>query len=550
VEGNLAPTRLLIPVALALVASGPLRDALAGGGSTASPRYRWAAIVALAILGIAAGQALAAFNPVGRSFGARAASPPRDISEIWVMDRDGSHQTRLLPATQPGVDYSLPAWSPDGSRIAFTRWQNAPGVASNEASNQQSSSIWTMRADGSDLRLVIDGAPGADWAPAWSRDGATIAYTSTPNGPSTAGGSGTEGEPLPNVPPSGQVGPPPVVPRGDIWVVGADGAHPVQLTRDPSNEIAPAWSPDGSQIAFVSDRTGGDQIWAMGSDGSAPRQLTHGPGLDESPAWSPDGRRIAFASDRAGSWDIWVMDADGAHPTRLTEDPAQDWVPAWTPDGTEIVFTSDRSGEPEIWSMAADGSDPRDLSASPERVDGQWSVSVSPDGRRLAYASAAALPASDSALVTEDLAVAGTLLYAALLSIVALVALRLGAPFGSFALLLVANVAFAAVVSDQWRFLPAAALFGLATDVAMAVVRRSSVRRRPSAEALVAAVGLPLAMVMTAVGTLAVTGDLGWSPTLGIGVLITTVAIGSALALLTRRMSLPSDAPVVESAAA
>ncbi len=78
-------------------------------------------------------------------------------------------------------------------------------------------------------------------------------------------------------------------------------------------------------------------------------------------AWSPDGTKIAFTSDRDGNFEIYVMNADGRNPTRLTSDPATDNFPAWSPDGTKIAFDSRRDGNFEIYVMNADGTNPTRL---------------------------------------------------------------------------------------------------------------------------------------------------------------------------------------------
>ena len=75
------------------------------------------------------------------------------------------------------------------------------------------------------------------------------------------------------------------------------------------------------------------------------------------PAWSPDGEQIAFATDRDGNLEIYVMAADGSNPTRLTDNPAEDSNPGWSPDGNQIVFTSDRDGDVDVYTMTPDGSD-------------------------------------------------------------------------------------------------------------------------------------------------------------------------------------------------
>jgi Tol biopolymer transport system component len=94
----------------------------------------------------------------------------------------------------------------------------------------------------------------------------------------------------------------------DIWVMPAAGGAPTQLTTDRGTDQWPVWSPDGSRIAFVSNRSGGNyNIWTMSASGGSEVQLTNDPAADAGPAWSPDGSRIAFHSNRTGRYEIWVM---------------------------------------------------------------------------------------------------------------------------------------------------------------------------------------------------------------------------------------------------
>ena len=137
--------------------------------------------------------------------------------------------------------------------------------------------------------------------------------------------------------------------------MNADGTNQTGITDNPASDEAPAWSPDGSKIAFDTGREGNEEIYVMNTDGTKQIRLTHNfpSGF---PAWSPDGSKIAFTSDRDGNEEIYVMGADGSNQTRLTHNPTSD-LPAWSPDGSKIAFTSDRDGNPEIYVMNADGTD-------------------------------------------------------------------------------------------------------------------------------------------------------------------------------------------------
>ena len=102
--------------------------------------------------------------------------------------------------------------------------------------------------------------------------------------------------------------------------MNADGSNPANLTNNPGDDRSPAWSPDGTRIAFDSLRGGTAQIYVMGADGSAPIPLTTmTPNFD--PTWSPDGARIAFSTLRWGHYEIYAMNADGSNETRLTNTP-------------------------------------------------------------------------------------------------------------------------------------------------------------------------------------------------------------------------------------
>jgi Tol biopolymer transport system component len=188
--------------------------------------------------------------------------------------------------------------------------------------------------------------------------------------------------------------------NNDIFIADEKCQNWVRLTNDPAYDILPAWSPDGTKIAFVSERDGNKEIYVMDSDGKNQINLSNNPGPDDEPAWSPDGKKIAFESKRGGDVGICVMDADGKNivmianelaiggpawspdgkkiafnkgkgisvmdangknQTMLTDEQAHDWWPAWSPDGEKIAFCSDRDGNNEIYIMRADGKNQKRL---------------------------------------------------------------------------------------------------------------------------------------------------------------------------------------------
>jgi Tol biopolymer transport system component len=541
IEEGVSPPRLLIPIALVLIASGPLRDAIAAraerGLDPGELRGRWAGVVAIGLA--CAPLTLGTFNPVREPLQDWTVNPGVDNTEIWTMAADGTNQTRVLPALGDGVDYSLPAWSPDGKRIAYTVWTNKGGAAQNIKNEDQTAAIWTMAADGSDRRLVVDGAvdDAQDWIAAWSPDGKWIAYSRGLNHPTT---------PAPQVQanaPPGQLGPPGAAHGSSIWIVPAEGGTPQRLTPDDVDAVLGSWSPDGAQLAFTvatggpgdvhvatifEDRTFGFQLTPQFLDDHA---IVADGANDWGPAWSPDGSRIAFTSDRSGNDEIWVapVGGDAGSLIQLTDNAAGDWVPAFSPDGTRIAFVSDRSGEPEIWSMAADGSDPINLTNHPQSLDGQWSVSWSPDGSHIAYGNAAFQDASSSGWVREDLAAAKALLFAVSLAVMALLILALGAPLGAFGLATGIVVALAAIPEDQWRLVPAGIIAGLLVDVLVRTVR-PGLRARAAAAALPALTNLGIGLTIGAGGTLA------WSTTLLLGVTVASAAIGWGIAEVVGRL--------------
>jgi predicted Ser/Thr protein kinase len=274
--------------------------------------------------------------------------------------------TPISTPTRPAGDDFDPAWSPNGARIAY--------VSSRDGNNE----IYVMNADGSSQTRLTDNA-AHDFSPAWSPDGGRIAFHSYRDGNSNIYVMNADGSGLARLTdaPAYQMSPA-WSPNGtriafemnqDIYVMNGDGSSLTRLTDDPAYEWSPAWSPDGTRIAFWSTRDGNSEIYVMNADGSALTRLTNHVADDFWPAWSPDSSQIAFTSERDGVREIYVMNVDGSGLVNLTNYPAADSDPTWSPDGTRIAFVSHRDGNDEVYVMDADGSEQTNLTNNPAWED-------------------------------------------------------------------------------------------------------------------------------------------------------------------------------------
>lgn len=230
---------------------------------------------------------------------------------VWISDLDGNNQRFLL-------DFAAsPSWSPDGRNIAF---YGEEGIDTQEAVSIGANGLWRMGPGGENpIRLIPE---GTGHTVSWAANGDLIAFDAARGGPDRR-----------------------------IYFADPDGnPQPFEILGEQ-----PSFAPDSIQVVAKVCRPECG-LWITNYDDSNPRQLTM-EGSDGLPAWSPDGTKIAFSRNVDGNVDIYTINIDGSDLQRLTTAPGNDSVPAWTPDSRQIVFRSTRNGLWQIFKMNADGSD-------------------------------------------------------------------------------------------------------------------------------------------------------------------------------------------------
>ncbi len=168
----------------------------------------------------------------------------------------------------------------------------------------------------------------------------------------------------------------------ELHVADADGFNPQAALRSREPIISPAWSPDGTRLAYVSFESGKPVVYVHSINSGERRAVANFRGSNSAPAWSPDGRSLAVTLTREGNSQVFLMGADGSNVRRLTTSSGIDTEPAFSADGGSIFFTSDRGGGPQIYRMPATGG-----GAQRVTFNGDYNISprVSPDGKQLAY---------------------------------------------------------------------------------------------------------------------------------------------------------------------
>ncbi len=273
---------------------------------------------------------------------------------IFAQEETRPDGAILLTIPPSGMSDQNPAFSPDSTRLIFTRWENGY--------NEGPSGIYLLHLDTRET-VLLTAAPDSDSVnlPGTSWNARHITFSS-------------DREDI-----------------DEIWTMNEDGSNLFRVTyhESPSHFYEPSFSPDGEWIVFEENHEQ-STLWKIRADGSNLTQLTHDPNFDDrQPMWAPAGDRILFQrrEPEADNWDIYTMDPDGDDIQQVTTSPGSDTDGAWSPDGRWIVYSSDHGGleTPDLFIIHLDGGEPIRLTYDDQHYDG--APSWSPDGQGIAFES-------------------------------------------------------------------------------------------------------------------------------------------------------------------
>ncbi len=298
-----------------------------------------------------------AWSPTGRSLVFCDRRGPGTPSGMFSVELDTHSVKTLIEA--PGYVLN-PAFSPDGSKLAYTR---GPGYISHDLFVMDSTTGQSRQ-----LTKELRSIGGVAWTP----DGTSLIFSSNRLGLFSLWRiDARQGEPQRLTVGAADAVSPTVARSGErmaylsrrvninLWRYPLEdsvtaGRQPERLVSSTRISTEPDYSPDGSRIAFASERSGSWEIWTTRSDGTQPLQLTNMPGQQSaSPRWSPDGQSIVFDTRCEGHADLAVIGAQGQGLRRLTTDLTDEFLPRFSRDGKSIYFSSNREGARQLWKMPA-----------------------------------------------------------------------------------------------------------------------------------------------------------------------------------------------------
>jgi Tol biopolymer transport system component len=337
------------------------------------------------------------WSPDATTIATSDAVPGSPSSIILISAQTGGRRQITVPA--PGLGDTYPRFSPDGERLAFLRavavdeaelflldWKSrqppkqltfenrkvegftwAPGGRSfilSLARGATARSLWRLPVDGGPMERIA-AAGTAAYTPVWSARRGALAYVQRRDNINLWRIPTGEGA------------------AGQIAATQATTAAPTPALVASSSHLdsCPAFSPDGTELAYRSDRSGTNEIWLTALLHNTPRRLTYinGP-LTGRPRWSPDGKSIAFDSRVSGNSDVLIAAVTGGGWHNLTNTPSNEVIPSWSHDSQWIYFGSDRGGRWQIWKQPASGGPAEQVTWR-----GGYAAAESPDGKYLYY---------------------------------------------------------------------------------------------------------------------------------------------------------------------
>jgi Tol biopolymer transport system component/tRNA A-37 threonylcarbamoyl transferase component Bud32 len=325
-----------------------------------------------------------AISPDGTRIACSRAGPD-GLEKIAVASLENPSQVRVLTGDDDGFwGHIDPAWSPDGRTICYADFKN----------------LWMIPVEGGEATQLTS-TDAVDRNPVWSPDGKFILFSSFRDGKtglwSLRISDGSQSRLTVGI--SEEVEP--SLSRSGRWAVYStidESSDIVVLDRSTgrrsrisgaTDESDPTIAPDGTMVAFASNRRGGYDLWLQplldGATNGSPRRLTDHRGSVAVPSFSPDGRWLAYTHLFEGQRDVWITPTAGGVAQRFTDDPAADVNPTFSPDGSTLAFVSDRGGVGDIWLAPVSGGrrtgEPRQITTGDAS---HWFPAWSPDGKRIA----------------------------------------------------------------------------------------------------------------------------------------------------------------------